>query len=43
MDSLKAVFETCESHIVTFYNPLREDESASTVYVARRGRMLQGE
>jgi spermidine synthase len=37
MGSLKQVFETCESHIVTFYNPLRETESASTVYVARRG------
>jgi spermidine synthase len=37
MDSLKQVFDSCESHIVTFYNPLRESESASTVYVARRG------
>jgi len=34
MDSLREVFSTCESHIVTFHNPLRETESASTVYVA---------
>jgi spermidine synthase len=36
MESLRAVFETCESHIVSFHNPLRENDSASTVYVARR-------
>ena len=34
MDSLREVFDSCESHIVTFQNPLRENESASTVYVA---------
>ncbi len=36
MESLGQVFASCESHIVTFYNPLREIESASTVYVARK-------
>jgi len=34
MNSLREVFETCEAHIVTFYNPLREEQSESTVYVA---------
>ena len=36
MKALEEVFQSCESHIVTFHNPLRENESASTVYVARR-------
>jgi len=36
MDSLKEVFASCESHIVTFDNPIRGGESSSTVYVARR-------
>ncbi len=35
MASLGEVFASCESHIVTFANPLRENESVSTVYVAR--------
>jgi spermidine synthase len=35
MSALEEVFESCESHIVTFVNPLRDEESASTVYVAR--------
>lgn len=35
MDSLKQVFASCESHVVTFFNPLRERDSKSTVYVAR--------
>lgn len=34
MDSLKQVFATCESHIVTFHNPHQDRESASTVYLA---------
>ena len=34
MNALGEVFTSCESHIVTFYNPLQEKESASTVYVA---------
>lgn len=33
--TLKAVFETVETHVVKFENPLLETESASTVYVAR--------
>lgn len=37
MSALEEVFESCESHIVTFANPLRDEESASTVYVARTG------
>lgn len=34
MQSLKTTFTTCESHIVSFYNPLQECSSSSTVYVA---------
>ena len=36
MSALREVFATCESHIVSFYNPLQERDSASTVYVATR-------
>ena len=36
MHSLEEVFVSCESHIVTFDNPIRGGESSSTVYVARR-------
>ncbi|WP_265594499.1 hypothetical protein [Haloferula sp. BvORR071] len=36
MKALGEVFESCESQVVSFYNPLRENESASTVYVARK-------
>lgn len=36
MKSLEAVFAFCESHIVTFDNPIRGGQSSSTVYVARR-------
>jgi spermidine synthase len=35
MKALREVFESCEAHVVRFHNPLRENESASTVYVAR--------
>lgn len=35
MAALGEVFASCESHVVTFANPLRDNESASTVYVAR--------
>ena len=34
MKALGKVFATCESHIVSFYNPLQDRESASTVYLA---------
>lgn len=34
MKALEEVFESCESHIVEFDNPLQEKTSASTVYVA---------
>ncbi len=33
-DSLQKAFPVCDSHIVSFYNPLQEKDSASTVYVA---------
>ncbi|MGY8639742.1 MAG: spermidine synthase [Verrucomicrobiales bacterium] len=33
--ALNEVFETCESHTVSFYNPLQDKDSASTVYVAK--------
>ncbi len=36
MDALGAVFQTVRAHFVTFPNPLTEDESASTVYVATK-------
>ncbi|MGK0185641.1 MAG: spermidine synthase [Verrucomicrobiales bacterium] len=35
MVTLESVFASCESHIVTFENPLLGQDSASTVYVAR--------
>lgn len=33
---LQSVFESVECHIVTFYNPLQNCESANTVYVAKK-------
>ncbi len=36
--SLRKVFPECDSHVVTFYNPLQEKDSASTVYVAHGHR-----
>ena len=38
MSALREVFDSCEAEVVTFYNPLREEESASTVYVAGKAR-----
>lgn len=38
MKALGEVFASCESHIVTFPNPLQDRESASTVYVARTAK-----
>ena len=35
--ALQTVFATAHAHVVTFANPLRERDSASTVYVARCG------
>lgn len=35
MKALDEVFASCDSHVVSFYNPLQERDSASTVYVAR--------
>ncbi|MEM7014246.1 MAG: spermidine synthase, partial [Verrucomicrobiota bacterium] len=35
MDALNEVFVSSESHVVTFYNPLQDNESKSTVYVAQ--------
>ena len=40
--ALKAVFVTATAQVVTFPNPLLDRESASTVYVARKGREPQG-
>lgn len=34
-EALGRVFPECRSEVVTFYNPLQERDSASTVYVAR--------
>jgi len=33
--SLEEVFPACETHVVTFDNPVRGGESSSTVYIAR--------
>lgn len=35
MTALGEVFDSCESHIVSFFNPLQDRDSKSTVYVAR--------
>jgi len=35
MAALNEVFESCESHVVSFYNPIQEEDFESTVYVAR--------
>ncbi|MEX2578081.1 MAG: hypothetical protein WD342_03405 [Verrucomicrobiales bacterium] len=37
-NSLAAAFESCESHVVTFHNPLQDRDSASTVYLATAKR-----
>ncbi|HEV7866288.1 MAG TPA: hypothetical protein VGO90_01300 [Chthoniobacteraceae bacterium] len=36
LETLRRVFAVAEAHVVTFFNPLLERESASTVYVARK-------
>lgn len=36
MESLSEVFATSKSHVVSFYNPLLERSSESTVYVAQK-------
>lgn len=40
---LGKVFTGCESHVVRFYNPLLERDSASTVYLARAGEPFASE
>ena len=37
MQALAEVFPTCESHVVSFYNPLQDCESENTVYIAKIG------
>jgi len=32
--ALETAFPSCESHVVSFHNPLQGRDSASTVYVA---------
>ena len=40
LSSLREVFAATEAHVVSFFNPLLERDSASTVYVARKpGRL----
>ena len=39
MQALHEAFGDCRAHIVTFPNPLLERDSASTVYIARRGSL----
>ena len=36
--TLRSVFATAEAHVVTFPNPLLDQDSASTVYVARKAK-----
>ncbi len=36
MTALNEVFESCESHVVPFHNPILERDSESTVYVAKK-------
>ena len=38
LSHLAEVFETSQAHVVKFFNPLLDKDSASTVYVARSGR-----
>lgn len=38
MAALGDVFESYESHVVSFYNPLQDKQSESTVYVAQSHR-----
>ena len=38
MNSLREVFETVETHIVPFHNPIQEQDFESTVYVAVKSR-----
>nr|WP_221192018.1 spermidine synthase [Microbulbifer rhizosphaerae] len=35
---LKTVFETVESHVISFYNPFQSGESTNSVYVCAKGR-----
>ena len=35
LSALREVFTTAEAHVVSFHNPILEQDSASTVYVAR--------
>jgi spermidine synthase len=42
MSRLAEVFVTPEAHVVRFFNPLLDRESASTVYVARNGAAGSG-
>jgi spermidine synthase len=37
MATVRSVFQDAEAHVVTFFNPLLERDSASTVYVAAKG------
>lgn len=39
MAALGEVFDSCQSHIVSFYNPLQDRDSASTVYVATKAML----
>lgn len=38
MNSLREVFESVETHIVPFHNPIQDQEFESTVYVATKSR-----
>ena len=40
LSSLREVFAATEAHVVSFFNPLLERDSASTVYVARKAGRL---
>lgn len=36
LNALEEVFESCGSHVVSFYNPLQDKDSKSTVYLAKK-------
>lgn len=38
LNSLRSVFETVESHIVSFHNPIQDENFESTVYLATKAR-----
>lgn len=38
LESLRQVFESVDTHVIPFHNPIQDEEFESTVYVARKAR-----